>query len=441
MNESMTPDRSRGRWIRWVLAAALLNTAGAPAFPQQLSLEDGLEELVVLAERTPVDSSALSRHLAELGPEALLPLTVALAEEQLPASWSGTTRPRGLASTLASELRRALAALPKAVLRRHLRELAQEDVPASALVFGVQLLGDFGGRQDLGLLLELGDAGVAAGSRDELTKAYESSLLRILARNRDALEEIVFSFPATPDALLDATVTSLGALSSHAALDCLSGLLGAHPRGTARVLAEIARLGSRLRHPVPPTVCHRVRLWLEQDDELLKVLTADALGALGDIESIPRLMEYLDEWPGARTPAAKALRAIAGVSRAGRPESWRTWYADELDWWEGEAQRQFTQLRSLDPAVVFNAVRLVVPHRWRRHEVASELVVVLDRPEFELVSIACKGLAHLGSPVAVSELIELLEHEDAAVRRGSSRGSDDPHLAQAPAHRPRMEAL
>ena len=79
---------------------------------------------------------------------------------------------------------------------------------------------------------------------------------------------------------------------------------------------------------------HTVRSLLESSDSSIRSAAVGAVGALGDAEAIPSLIEILDVDVGRNRGAARqALARISGHVCGSDPDRWRSWYRGEAVWW------------------------------------------------------------------------------------------------------------
>jgi hypothetical protein len=102
---------------------------------------------------------------------------------------------------------------------------------------------------------------------------------------------------------------------------------------------------------------------------------------------------------------------MSGRVFRGNARAWDAWYADETAWWRG-ARASLLRIDNRDPSVALEALHDVSGHRLYRHELAQGVAVALERPERELVLIACSILKSLESRAALPALVRGLDRPE-----------------------------
>lgn len=387
-----------------LLCLILAGDAQGPA-PAQ----GGLAQLL----RSSAAQDGLSALLASLGDERVPELFTALLElEAAPDGGAG-----GVAAAVREDLLRARGP----ALLRHLRALVWLPFVEPERRLGVSLLGESGAASEVRLLLELASTGAPAPTPGPLRAEFERSLLRVLARQAEGLQELPNLIALAPVDLLEGLVASAGALNSEAALQALGDALGARPAADQRILSEIGRLGSAVTHPVSPAVRQAVSRLLAAQDPLVQVAAMDAVASLGDVDAFPALIEILRHDRGLAAFADAALRRLSGKAFKGNARAWEAWYAGQVTWWKESSSAHLDAVASGDARAAAQALHDLGGQCLFRHELAKGLAPGLLREETELVLLVCSKLASLGSTTVVPELVALLDHDRPEVRAGAHR--------------------
>jgi len=382
-------------------------------------------ELVVsvLEARADEDAEDQERALRALDPTPLASFVDLLAEGRIPADWSREAdAPAALGPDSLVALRGALGKVPIEELRPFFETVVADEPRLDRRQVCVETLGALGTRRDLRLVIDL------ATPADELVrvlprslrKAYEGALRAILARDPAGLGSLQDVFAHLHPGLGSATIDALGDVPAEAALTTLVALLGTVRELDAYLLTTIAKLGPSVRLPVGEDVLARVRGFLSSPDPALVQAAVRASGRLEDYDAIPTLLEMLTQGDqNQRTSAHVALGDITGLPLRADVRIWRAWYDSESLWWQVESAGVFRDLEEPDELRVSGAINEVTRQRLYRHERASALLPVLDRDQPELVVMACRSLAQVGSRVAVPRLVLALEHPDWNIRRAA----------------------
>ena len=336
-------------------------------------------------------------------------------------------------------LRDALAGMPPALLQGRLRELAEAAYDPAERRAALAVLEPLAGARDLGLLLVLA---APPGPDDALPRELRTELQRALGaalgRAPEGVELLASAWQRAHPALLAPIARSIGRTDDVRALAALAGLLGSEPALDSLLLAELARLGAALPHPLPSGALGRVRAHLEGCPPEQLRLAAFAAGQLEDHAAIPRLLELLERGDeGVRRIAHGALRAVTGLRFPPDPERWGSWHAAEVDWWQRESAACLAGLRDPDPARVARSIRELAWHRLHRHELAAALLDSLRAPRGELVRLAAAALGNLESELALPALTALLDGADpdlAATARAAILRIGRARAARAPGH-------
>lgn len=283
---------------------------------------------------------------------------------------------------------------------------------------GLALLEARGGADDLDVL-----RGLALGSHDDerperrVERAYERALAAVLSRDARAVRVLEDRWDDHAGVLWVATVKAVGGAPHQASLDLLTWLLRDAEGTQAFLVQQIGRVAERSRLPGDFALHMMLMQYAEELDAGLRRDARMTLGKLQCSEALDVLIAGLeDDDAGVREASYWALQEITGKRMKAEPVRWRAWYAAEERWWRDEFRELHQDLASEDVAVVGVAIREMGSRKLRRHELAAELVPLLEDDRAGVVKMTVAGLGALGSAVAVEPLLPLLDSDDEALR-------------------------
>jgi len=347
----------------------------------------------------------LERTLLALGPDAIAPLSLALASAQ-------TLPPESEPAVLG-----ALASQPPEPLRAYLKELAASAAAEELRCTGLRVLARVAQPADLELCVSCASPAEEEAAVPRARRiAFEQALLAVVRRAPEGRYVLADLLPSLDGSLVGPAVRALALERTPETLELFSGLLGRVEGADGLLLAELADVGRSLGRPADERVSVPVRALLAAGDRHVAVLAAQAAAALQDTRAIGDLIALLSHAePAVRAAAEEALVLLARKHYRGGPEAWERWYRDELDWWVAEAPRVMARLSADDPALAVAAVRELAQHRLNRDESAEAVAAILWRPEQDLVVVACSTLGYYGSPRALPGLLQALERHEKQV--------------------------
>lgn len=374
-------------------------------------------------ELTRLSSAALDELLAAGGPSTVRGVIAAL---------SGAGDPV-LSELRASVVDDALGEYPGWVVREQ-RGVGGDSTQASRrIIDALAVLELRGGAADLATARELVDPRDPEQRPDRsFLRAYESAMTAMLNRDRRAVRKLEEDWDQWPGNLWISTVKSVGGAGSPAALDLLTWLLHDADGTHEFLVQQLGRVAESSRLPGDFGLHSTLIEFLTSQNSGLRREACMTLGKLQCSESVDDLIARLnDPHAGVRDAALWSLQAITGKSMKPELERWRSWYAGESRWWRDDFQALRDQLNSEDPALVGVAIRELGRRKLRRHELARELIPLLDDPREGVVCMTIAGLGALGSAVAVEPLVESLGSDSQSVRElaakalSSITGRDD----------------
>lgn len=386
-------------------ALAAWSTIAAGATAQ--SRADELLDAALAAQAVGVDEPQLA--LVEAGTSVLDGL-VARLDALRPSPAAGI--PEGPEFELIAIV---LEALPRPEVQRALEP--ETDTDDSARCARIGALSTFGTAADLNLLIALAGPCEQDG---RLTTAVETAVAAIHRRSPATFRGIASVFLTASWPLREAIVRGIGAVQRLDSVEALADLLDLAPPLDPLILAHLGRIGSLEPLAVSERVRGRVRrlLDLEHEDPRLRE-AALVVGRLEDSLALDRLITLLgSESTGVRGNAHWSLRHVSGLPIGPDRIRWLTWLRSNERWWAEDWPQTRAALRGGDRADASEAIRTVAGRRYRRHELAQELLHVLRRSDDEvLVAYTCLALASLDSPVAYSALVELLDDGRTLIRQ------------------------
>lgn len=404
----------------WLVASAAWSQADREDVdPRALTLGEALSQATESG-----DEASLAARLGALGSTHVPPMFDAIATRSyfdLDEHEHVRTLPlRGRHEAL---LFRTLAELPPTTVRPHLHRTVTPGATRGERDLALQLLGQVGTEEDVPVLL-------AAAAPDPGARRVEKPVLELF---RIGLQGILRRSPAVPHALeagfgelhpslVAPLVRTIAALESRPALESLTNLLGVVEEADGLLLLEIGRLAGRVPAPFHRNVCAAIRGYLLQNDVQNLLRASDVIGNLEDREALPILIGLLDHPAIAVAQEAdEALQLMTRQDLGGDRDRWDEWYSKTMRWWNEDAPELLDDLRHGEPGEASRALLELSKQRVFRHDLVEHVTAVLDRPENELVLLACAVLGHLGSWQAIGILVERLDDPDAKVQAEAMR--------------------
>lgn len=275
---------------------------------------------------------------------------------------------------------------------------------------------------DLALGLSRVDAQWLAIDAEQLHGTIVDALAAILARDGLAFGALRSTVVAAPEAFGSVALDALARCGGARALSTLSDLLDSRRLDAASVLAAMATVGRRCVPPFDEFLLQRLRELSVEEDPRLRSAAMRAAAAVGDEDSLPlQISGLLFEHGDVRSAAGDALEELTGLRFGNDSERWTSWYANETEWWDGEAPAVLERLTDDDTAVAIAALAELVPHRLYRARLARAVAGLLEDESPELRRLACLTLEQLHGRVVAPELVERLSDVDDAVRESAHR--------------------
>jgi HEAT repeat protein len=377
----------------------------------------------VAAFAEPCTQVELRRRLAGLPAEELAGLFRCAAEGLVPTA-EGEARPMG--AEWRRVLRESLATRPRRELVPFLEDRAAEGLSDNECLEAQLLLGAMGSADHLKLLVRVTAARpTGEGLPPELRTGFESALAALLARDPSGMTRLPALFVESPAALGSAIAGALGRQPSAQATAVLAGLLGRKPGLDPLLLLRLAERGRPGVREVGD-VLERVRTYLGESDPSLLCAAIQALGRLGDEDSVEALIALLRRDDArVRASAIDALSRLTGLGHGSDPRRWAAWFEAESLWWERDASALLVHVERGRGLEFVRASRETLEHRLFPGRIARAFAQALGRAQAEEAELACQALARLRSPAGVPALVEALDHRDARVRNAAWKALRD----------------
>ena len=386
-----TSIRSLGALMLAVLSAAL------PAAAQSLSADDLVDRALEVKWAGGADAH---RELVMLG-SSILPTIMARLDAMPVNGISGI--PAGPEFELLSDV---LAELPRPDVHRALAP--DEDVAEEARCARIGAVSRFGLAADVNLLISL------AGPCEEMgpiTRAVQTCAEQMHRRSTSSFRGIASTYLKASMPLRESLLRGVASVARLDSVEVLADLLDLAPDLDPLILSSIGRIGSLDPLEVSERVRAQVRrlLELEHDDSRLREAALVA-GRLEDALAMNTLVELLNSpSSGVRGNAHWSLQHVSGLPLDDDYFRWLTWLRGNELWWAEDWPSVRAALRGGDRSETCEAIREIAGRRYRRHELAQELLHVLRRTDDDvMVGYACLALTALDSPVARDSLVDLL---------------------------------
>ena len=278
----------------------------------------------------------------------------------------------------------------------------------------LRLLERVGLGPDLDLVVGAGHPnGAEAPTDSEVLDQVYRSTRGIVLRNGNALRQLARILERARPEFATALIRAVGDVDTARALEWLCGQLKHDSRLDLCLLSNATRVALRLPPTTEETLFQDARAFLWSQDRQQVRACVQLVAALQDFGALERLVELLEDTdPVLRDTAHEALRQMTTLNLPPVGARWSSWWEEEKRWYRDEAPRLLHHLAANRSASVQKALMELASHRIERHRIALSVVQTLHSEDSLTVRRACTTLRNLRSPVAVEELIELLEEEN-----------------------------
>jgi HEAT repeat protein len=405
--------------------ALLLAQVSAPHAPEGTPAGTVRE---VFSRRTELDrrtEKELVQELARLGADsvpALLDLVSGEGLEELlgpdqdePVLVCSPDRIGGLALE-------ALSLLPPGSVLECVRRREQAEPSREARLAHARVIGALHSASGLETLFAIASAFAKELCSPTVRTPLELALESILDRDPRAFHALEELLPKLEEESLALCAEALETVGRPEGASLLGKLLQRGGELELRALAALADLERRFPWRLHVDVRPQIRARLESADPKARRAAAIALGTVHDTEAFRPLIERLQDSDSEVAKAAEwALQRLSGTTAPKTPRQWNVWHQRELAWWSSEGERLRAELADPAPERSLAAVRELSQRRFGKDEIAADLGERVAGLTPELQKLTCDTLARMDSTHCVPELVELLFHEDGAVRSAAWR--------------------
>lgn len=284
----------------------------------------------------------------------------------------------------------------------------------------LQAIGRAGRANDLPQMFELACAADEVALDRRLATSLERAVTALALHDPHTYEQLVALRRITRPELLPSLIDGVGATRDPRALKYLGEVLYWADALALDVMSQVPRLGASGDPELDEPVRVRLRPFLsaERPEHCRAAITA--LVGLGDLESIPALIDLLGgEDRGLVQNAHWGLKELTGLSYSPEAQAWARWHQGELSWCLRSKTRELVRLQRGDAAEASDALRTLLVHPLARAELCLALPELLKSRHPGLRALACTTLADLGVGAATEKLVWALEDDFPEVRQAA----------------------
>lgn len=429
----------RRAWTILAFAVALASVTAASASAQ--ADEDGPRP--GLAEWRPIDApvlvgaaralrasrntpapppAELAARIAAGGPRAVEACLEILVRRRVPQT-SDDEAVQILSDPQRAIVIQALRALPEDAVRASTRRLRADQPGEASDLAAIHVLEAVGGAADLALLGELASAHEREGRLPRsFRSASRAAYASILARHADAWPAAKSLAERAPIGCVRELLWALASRRDPRAVLVLHAAAATYPELVAQAAAAVVTCGASADLESDRRFCEWLVDQLSSARPECRRQIVRALGVLDDGVHADLFVAGLqDEDAGTREAALWALRRQSGLDLPADPAQWRSWLDDAARWFENDRASAQEKLVSRRPGAVAAALATYQGKRFRRADLALDVVQVLERDEAQLRVLACGVLAELESSAAIPALVRVLDDEDPQVAEAARR--------------------
>jgi HEAT repeat protein len=276
----------------------------------------------------------------------------------------------------------------------------------------IDVYGVFGTAKDLATVVGLAEHAPEVELDLRREEALRTTFAAILARDEAAFASLNQSMQGCGRDVLTALIFAVGDTRDERGLAFLTEVLGWRDDLANEVMSQVRVIG-RSSLPIQSELADLVRRRLDSTSESSCRAAVLALGALEDVDSLPRLIELLDtDSIGLVHDAHWSLQRISGVSLPSDADAWWTWFDAESQWRGNELETLLADVESGDLDRCARALQAVSAHWLYRHEIADALLPQLESDDERVRRAVCVTLGDLRSPAAILALKVVLADED-----------------------------
>jgi len=367
----------------------------------------------------PNDGPLLQQRIIGSGKDSVAAQVDILLRSRVPET-SPKDGPQVLSDAQRELLLSSMAKMPLKAVRKELdARLALTPDDVRARLGCMQALSVIGEAKDLARLVELAprkqdstDLALPYSSRETLRDSTAALLHRLPQAWPEFGTTLRKADPSAAKSLLDALACARDPRALRVLLDAVRN----DPKLSWKAASLVAACGPSLSTETN----HEFLEWMRNE---FQGATPDyrrtllmAVGTLDDGDWVPLLADKLeDEDTGVREESLSALQKISGLGFPGDPALWRSWNEGEERWHAQQRPKLLQELADPESPKVLAAVREYSEHRTHRAAMSEELLDVLRHGRPEVRCMVISVLERLGSPVACSALLGMLNDSDPKV--------------------------
>jgi HEAT repeat protein len=381
-------------------------------------VESEIWRLLLPPAKSPTPTvAAISASIVRLGDGAIPAIMSILLGEITEPAELVDIHPRAI------ELRReiliaGLRGFPVGKVIDHLRSKCSRSDALDAQLVAVQVLGEIGGAKALEAVLAIaGSIEPIHWMRTYVQVPIEDSLTSILSREPRLVKVITDQSSRLDAGMCPMIVRAVGRVGLPAAAPWLASLIGRDLELDLAVVEELVRIAERTDCDLSSAEIGKVRSLLDSRDARVRRAAVTGLGALGDTESITRLVPFL----GSQDPLVVravhwSLKRLTGQALESDRAAWTAYCDAEQQWYEENWSTWTERLHGEDLELVAEAAGVMAQHPIFRNRAALEFRLLLNGEDVPRARLAAGALGTLGSRSAVPWLIECLRHDDETMR-------------------------
>ncbi|MFT5289836.1 MAG: hypothetical protein ACI8QS_001732 [Planctomycetota bacterium] len=286
----------------------------------------------------------------------------------------------------------------------------------------LEIVGAHGSADEMSLAVELAgwDEPPSKALRRRLRNVFERSLGQVLARDPRAFGQLERLWSRMPDEMLTSGLRAMGRSGSADAVDPLVTAMRSDERAAGVALAEIGRLAAELTVSQRKALVDQITPYARHEHPGVRAALTRALAELGRREALPVLVDLLaDADSSVVTSSHRALVQVSGVQLRADASRWRSWLAAENRWFAEEAPGYLLQLESDSDAAVFDALRELSLRRLYRQDFSSRLIDLLEHDSAAVRAHVCDVLAACNIESALPRLAKVLRYDEEPVWRAA----------------------
>lgn len=333
---------------------------------------------------------------------------------------SHEARAKGLKSVNRAALLETTRQVPEVISGLTSRHELPSEARAHALAVGVEILHAGGTPADFRALVDLVTSAVDLAPRraGEAPSSLRGCLLDATSLRLYSAPDLLRLYQGAPEPLTRAILDGVaGGADPGYSARALVHLLGALPASDPAVLNRLHLALHRADAGPNPAVADRVVPYLKDARTFARHQAAACLAKTGERAHVYPLIESLDDGNlTVRTAAQTALHELTGMSLPADPSRWRSWFDEQLAWWDAEGQLQLDELNLAPRTVQLTILRDICTKRLFHDEIAAGVAGLLEGGDAATQCLALSALGTLRSPTALKLVHSYRLHPDPAVQ-------------------------